>query len=286
MSFLERDDYRIAYRCTGSPEGPAVIFCHSLGLDAASWDVQAAELADRYRIVLPDMRGHGRSDAPPGPYDVEGLALDVVALADRLGVDRFHLVGLSIGGMIALWLAVHRPDRLRSAAFCNTAAKLGGPELWDARIAAVRAGGMASIADQVVPRFFSGRFGSRKPESAGEACPTRPDPEDREPEIFSRARATLLRTRPEGYAACCAALRDADLTGEVDKIRLPSLVVGASEDVATPPETARWLHARIPGSELVVLEGAGHVSNLERPADFGRALARHLDGKHKPCGPQ
>lgn len=260
MSYLDRDGYRIAYESSGNLEGPAVVFSHSLGLDGSSWDRQAAELGERYRIVRSDTRGHGRSDVPPGPYTVEELALDVVALADLLGIDRFHVVGLSMGGMIALWLAVHRPGRLLSAVFCNTAAKLGGPELWNARIAAVRAGGMASIADQVVPRFFSGSF------------------EAREPEIFARARATLLGAAPEGYAACCAALRDADLRSDVDKIRLPSLVVGASEDVATPPENARWLHARIPGNELVVLKGAGHVSNLERPGAFGRALARHLAG--------
>lgn len=236
-----------------------MFFSHSLGLDAGSWDAQAAELAPRYRIVQPDSRGHGRSDAPPGPYTVEGLAADVEALADHLGIDRFHVVGLSMGGLIALWLAVHRPERLRSAVFCNTAAKLGTRELWDARIAAVRARGMGAIADQVVRRFFAAGFAARQPAT------------------FAEARATLAGTPPEGYAACCEALRDADLRQEVDTIRVPSLVIGAAEDVATPPDEARWLHATIPGSELVVLEGAGHISNLERPAAFGRALVRHLD---------
>lgn len=259
MSYLVRDGYRVAYTSSGNPDGPAVVFSHSLGLDSSSWDRQAELLGERYRIVRPDTRGHGRSDAPKGPYTVEGLALDVVALADHLGIERFHFVGLSMGGMIGLWLAVHRPGRLRSAAFCNTAAKLGSPELWEARIAAVRDGGMESIADQVVRRFFAGDF------------------EAREPESFARARAVLVGTDPEGYAGCCAALRDADLRDDVENIHLPSLVVGAAEDVATPPDDARWLHSRIEGSELVLLEGAGHVSNLERPAAFGRALAAHLD---------
>lgn len=258
MSFLDRSGYRIAYRTSGAAAGPAVVFSHSLGLDSTSWAAQAARLGGRFRIVLIDTRGHGRSDAPAGPYTIEGLAGDVLAVCDHLGIERFHHVGLSLGGMMALWIAVHRGPRLRSAVFANTAAKLGGAELWDQRIAAVRAGGMEAIADLVVARFFTDEFAAREPAS------------------FARARARLVGTDPEGYAGCCAALRDENLRRHVRAVRTPSLVIGSTHDLATPPTEAEWLHARLGGSELVILDGAGHISNLERPEPYTEALERHL----------
>jgi 3-oxoadipate enol-lactonase len=267
MKHAGRDGCRIAYRTSGREGAPAVVFSHSLGLDGTSWDAQAAGLEDRYFVVRIDTRGHGRSAAPPGPYSVETLALDVLAVCDRLGVERFHHVGLSLGGITALWLAVHRGERLRSAVFCNTAARLGQPALWDQRIAAVRAGGMAAIADLVVGRFFTEAFAAS------------------EPVVVQRAREHLLATDPEGYAGCCAALRDADLRPRVAEIAVPSLVIGAAGDQATPPAEAEWLCSRIAGSELVVLEAAGHVSNLERPGLFNEALARHLDRPAPPHSP-
>ena len=257
MNFVDRDGCRIAYRDEGHATGPAVVFSHSLGLDHQSWDSEAERLGERFRVVRIDTRGHGRSDAPRGDYTLEQLGRDLIAVADRLEIERFHTVGLSLGGLTALWLAVHEPYRLISATYCNTAAKLGTDTLWRARIAAV-ADGMAAIEDDVFPRFFTPGFA------------------DRHASTVERVRRVFLATRPHGYAGCCAALRDADLRAMVSAIETPSLIIGGLEDVATPPAQSRWLHGQITDSRLVLLERAAHLSNLERPAAFGDALVEHL----------
>jgi 3-oxoadipate enol-lactonase len=259
MTTLERDGYEIAYDVAGVEGAPVVVFSHSLGLDSSSWAAQVEVLAGSYRLVTVDTRGHGRSGAPPGPYSVEGLAGDVLAVVDHEGIDRFHYVGLSAGGLMALWSAIAHPARLRSAAFCNTAARLGSEQGWTERIEAVTSLGMEGIGDAVTTRFFSAGFAERHPED------------------FAGARAKLVATDPAGYLGVCAALRDADLRDRVRGIEVPVLIIGADQDVSTPPPDAQWLHERVAGSELTIIEGAGHVSNLDAPDAFMAALRPHLD---------
>lgn len=242
----------------GPPDGEPVVLLHSLGLDSTSWQPQVDALADEYRLIRVDMRGHGRSPAPPGPYRLADLGGDVLQVADAAGLERFHLCGLSIGGLIALWIGIHRGDRLRSLMVANTAAKIADRDYWQTRADAVRDGGMEAVRDTVLTRLFS------------------PDFPELVPHGFAAARDAFSATDPDGYAACCAALGEADLRDDVATITVPTLVIAGSADEATPPTDARWLDAHLPDSQLEVIGGAAHVSNYDHPEAFTAAIRRHL----------
>lgn len=259
MKRVAVDGTAIAWESIGADDAPAVVLVHSLGLDMRLWDPQVPALSEAHRVVRLDLRGHGSSDCPPGPYSVERLSRDVLAVADGAGVDRFHLCGQSLGGQVALWLAAHHPDRLRSVIYCNTAPKIGDKAMWEARVAAVREGGLASIRDAWLERVFS-------PSTARER-----------PELLEAVGETFVRTDPEGYTGCCRAIADADLWPLVGRHDLPSLIIAGAEDPVIPPDESRRLHQRIPGSRLVVLEGAAHVSNVERPDEFSSVLREFLE---------
>lgn len=243
----------------GPPDAPPVVFLHSLGSDVSMWRPQAADLARDHLVVRVDTRGHGRSPAPDGPYSLAQLGRDVVAVADDLGLDTFHLVGCSLGGLTALWVAIHHGGRLRSLTAANTAAKVADADFWQARIDAVRARGLAGIRDDVVARFFATGFAQAHPD------------------WFDEALAVFEHADADGYAGCCAALAHADLRDEVGAITAPTLVVGGEQDVATPPSDAEWLHDHVRDSRLVVLPDAAHLSNLDQPEAFTRALRSHLE---------
>lgn len=242
----------------GPDDAVPVVFLHSLGSDLSMWRPQARALSDEFRVVRVDIRGHGRSPAPRGPYTVADLGADVVAVADAAGLGRFHVVGCSLGGLTALWLAIHHGDRLRSLTAANTAAKVADDAFWRARAGAVRDEGLVGIRDDVVARFFADGFAESDPETFAEAC-----------DVF-------VATDTEGYVACCAALAAADLRHEVAGISVPTLVVGGTEDVATPTADSRWLHAQISGSRLEIIPDAAHLSNLDRPDRFTSVLRGHL----------
>jgi 3-oxoadipate enol-lactonase len=256
---VERDGTSIAWRSHGPTERPALVLLHSLGMDSTMWAPQLATLAGPFRVVVMDMRGHGRSDAPPGPYTMAELALDVLAVADAAGLERFHLCGLSIGGQMALWLAVHRPERLRSLVLADTAARIGSETSWTQRMDAVRAGGMASIAEGVLANWFSDSFSST------------------DPERYAAARERLLSTSAQGYIGCCWALATSDLGPRLKAVNVPTLVVTGSADKPTPPSQARRLRDGISGSELAIIEGAAHISNLDAAVRFDRSLVAFLD---------
>lgn len=257
---------RTAWAVDGPDDAPALVLLHSLGSDRSMWAPQVRALAGRYRVVRLDARGHGAAPAPPGPYAVGDLGQDVVDAADALGLGSFHLCGCSMGGLVALWVAVHHGDRLRSLTVANSAARVGSPEGWQARIDAVRAHGLAGIRDQVLARFFAPGFA------------------DRHPTEHAEAERAFARADDGGYAACCAALGAADLRGDVGTITTRTLVIGGALDVATPPQQAVELHDAIAGSDLVVLDGAAHLSNLDAPEAFTRALRAHLDAAELSTG--
>lgn len=248
----------VRYRVDGPGDAAAVLLVNSLGTDHGMWRRQAAALVGPYRVVRYDARGQGGVPAPPPPYRLADLGADALALLDHLAIDRAHVVGVSLGGIVALWLAIHHPDRLLGAVFANTAARIGTAEGWDERIEAVRRGGMSSVSGQVMERFFSDRFRTEHSDTVAETA------------------ETFEAHDPEGYIGHCTALRDADLRAGLGRIELPALVVAGSADVSTPPELSRWLHERIARAELVELAGAGHLSNLERPERFNDAVGRHL----------
>ena len=247
-----------AWADDGDPGAPPIVLLHSLGSDRTMWQPQVEALRDDHRIVRIEARGHGQAPSPPGPYTIDDLGIDVLDVADELGLDTFHLCGVSMGGQTALWVAVHHPDRLRSLVAANTAPKVGSAEGWQARIDAVRTHGLAGIRDDVLARFFAPGFA------------------DADPTAFAEAQAAFVRADDEGYAACCGALATADLTDRVGDVTAPTLVVGGQHDVATPPDQARDLHDAIPGSDLLVLGGAAHLSNLERPTTFTAVLRAHV----------
>lgn len=259
MLSIETQDGIAINVCVEGPEGaPAILFAHSIGCDHRLWDHQAEALSDRYRVIRHDARGHGRSDAPGGDYAIETLAADALAILDALEIGRVHLCGLSLGGTLGQWLALHAPERLLSLALCDTAARLGTVEGWQQRADAARSDGMASLVDMSMTRFFSEQFRAR------------------DPVTVERFRETFLATPAQGFAGCCAVLRDCDFTDDLRRMDVPTLVLTGREDAPTPPADSAILAAGIPGAKLALLE-TGHISAVEDPVGFTAALTAHLD---------
>jgi len=257
MAFIEVDGARIQYRFDGPAEAPVLVLANSLGTDLSMWEVQLPSFAQSFRVLRYDSRGHGQSAVTPGPYTIERLAGDVIGLLDGLEIRRAHVCGLSLGGMIGMWLGAHAPERVERLALCNTAAYIGPPELWNTRIDAVRQGGMQAIAAAVIERWFTPSF------------------REHSPEAVERVRQTLLAAPPDGYIACCAAVRDMDQRDTVSLIRAPTLVIAGSQDMATPPTDGRFLSERIQGAQYVELEAA-HLSNIEAADRFTETVRSFL----------
>jgi 3-oxoadipate enol-lactonase len=259
MPFAEVGGGRIHYRIDGDRDAPALVLSHSIGTDLFMWDRLVAALGRSFQVLRYDSRGHGRSLVTPDPYSIGLLARDVVSLLDWLEIARVHFCGLSLGGMVGMWLGAHEPSRVDRLILANTAAQLGPREAWDARMEAVRQGGMANIADRVIERWFTPAF--------RESCPAE----------VNAARQTLLTTPPVGYIACCAALRDMDLRDELATIRAPALVIAGRHDPATTPADCRLIADTIHGAGLVELSAA-HLSNVEAAEAFNAAVLGFLLG--------
>jgi 3-oxoadipate enol-lactonase len=251
------DGCRIAWRWDGEPGRPVVILSHSLGVSMAMWDDQVKALGGEYRILRYDTRGHGGSDAPSGDYSLDRLGRDVLAVMDHLGIASAHFCGLSLGGMTGQWLAVHAAERIERLVIANSSAHMGPAEGWQQRIATVRAEGMAAITGAVLERWFTPAF-------LGGGAPG-----------VERTRRMLLATSPDGYAGCCAAIRDMDLRPIIRLIASPTLVIAGSLDPATPAEHSELIRARIAGASLATLPAA-HLSNIEQPDGFNAALRAFL----------
>jgi 3-oxoadipate enol-lactonase len=250
---------QLYYELTGPADRPVVMLSNSLGTRLEMWNPQMQALSERYRVLRYDSRGHGRSDAPDGPYTIDMLADDAIGLLDALGIERVHFCGLSKGGMVGQVLGARHGDRLVSLALCSTGCHMPPRELWDERIRLVTEQGMAAIADSVVERWFTEAF-------------------RREPTVeLERVLGMILETPPHGYAACCAAIRDMDLRELITAIRVPTLVIVGEDDPATPPAKAEEIHRRIPGSQLEVLPDAAHLLNIEQDVVFDAALMSLLD---------
>lgn len=249
----------IHYRLDGRAGGPALVLCNSLGSDLSMWDPVLPPLARRFRVLRHDARGHGESPATPGPYSVELLARDVAALLETLQVRRPHLCGLSLGGMVGMWLAAHVPRSLASLVLCNTTARMAHPEAYEQRIAQVRAGGVAAVADAALAIWFSAPFRAKQP---GEVA---------------RAREMLLSTSAEGYAAACAAVRDHDARAWLSRVTVPALVVSGTHDPVTPPADGHFLAASIPGARYLELPAA-HLSALEAGPALGAEIVSFVAG--------
>ena len=255
--FLRIHDVTTHVALDGPADAPAVLMLHSLGTEARVWQEQAAALADRFRVIRPDLRGHGLSGVTPGPGSIAQFADDMRALLDALGIARAHVAGLSIGGMVAQALAVQAPGRVASLLLCDTAPAIPPPAFWRERAAIVRANGMAAIAEAVVARWVT-------PDALATAD-------------TDGLRAMLLRTPPEGYAAAAEAIAAADLTASTARLRLPALVLVGAQDLATPPAVARALAAAIPGAVFTEIAGAAHIPTYEQADAVTAALRRFLE---------
>lgn len=258
MPFTRVNDVVLHWAWRGLADRPVVVFSNSLGSDFRIWDDVVARLGDRWRILLYDARGHGLSDAPPGPYAIDDHVDDLIALLDHLGVRRAAMVGLSVGGMIAQRLAVRAPSLLAALVLCDTAAKIGTAEMWQARIDAVETAGLEPMADAVLARWFTPGFFAGEPAAA------------------AGWRNMLARTSAVGYAATSAAIRDADLTADAPSIRVPTLCVVGDQDGATPPDLVRGTADLIPGARFVVIDGAGHLPCIEKADVLAALIDRHL----------
>jgi len=260
MPFVEFNGARIhcLFDDASAPRrAPILVFSNSLGTNFSMWDPQIPALAARFRILRYDTRGHGQSAVTPGPYSITQLGRDVVGLLDAFEIERAHFCGLSMGGAIGMWLGIYAADRIHRLALCNTGAKIGTNDVWNARIETVRKGGMAAVADAVVQRWFSHAFLASAPDKV------------------ERTRQMVLATPPEGYIANCAAIRDMDQRETIARIKAPTLVIAGAKDPATPPAEARFIAERVPGARYVELDTA-HLSNIEAAGSFTETLLQFL----------
>jgi 3-oxoadipate enol-lactonase len=242
----------------GPADAPVLVMGSSLGTSLEMWDPQLS-LAERLRLVRHDHRGHGRSPVPPEPYEIEDLGRDVVALLDALEIERASYCGLSIGGMVGMWLGANAPERIDRLVLMCTSAHLPPAEGWAERAANVReAGTVEVVADAVVARWLTPAYA------------------DEHPELVAELRAMLVATDPDGYAACCGAIERMDLRDQLARISAPTLVISGADDEATPPEHQQLIAGSIPGARLATVAPAAHLAAVERPAEVNALIAAHL----------
>ena len=248
----------IAWDVTGDSGHQGLVLIHSLGVDSRMWADQIPVLRQHRRLVWIDLPGHGSSEAEEGGYTIESLALDMADVANEAGFETFDVCGISLGGAISLWMAVNLPEKVDRLIACNTGARIGTVDAWSERIDAVLEGGMEAIRDAVVPRFITA------------------DLEQRRPDAHRMVYEMFDAIDPVGYAGCCASLRDMDLRDSTAEITAPTLLIGGSEDIATPPETMESLHGSIPGSRLRIIQGAAHLSNIDQPQRFNETVLQEI----------
>ncbi|GAA2794445.1 3-oxoadipate enol-lactonase [Saccharopolyspora taberi] len=247
----------VHFELTGPGDGAVVVLSNSLGTDLALWDEQVPALSRQFRVLRYDQRGHGRTPAVPGPYDLAQLGGDVLALLDHLGVERAHFAGVSLGGMTGMWLAEHAPDRIGRLALICTSAELGPASNWHDRAALVRAQGTTPVVESSLSRWFT-------PAAAGK------------PDIAAKFGGMIEGCAAEGYAGCCEAIASMDLLAGLGSITAPTLVIAGEDDPATPPHHAERIAAAVPGARLAVLAEAAHLANAEQPAAINELLLDHF----------
>lgn len=263
MTTLQRariGEAELAYRLDGPAAAPVLVLVNSLGTTHAMWDPQVAGFAGRCRLLRYDQRGHGESSTPDGPYSIADLGGDLVRLLDALEIERASICGLSLGAMVAMWVASHLPERVDRLVLACAAAQLGPPEPWHERAAVVRAGGTRVVVEASLARWFTERFRE-----------TRGD-------VLESVATMLLSSSDEGYALCCEAIASMDQRDALAAITAPTLVLAGALDPVTTPATGLALAGAIVDASFTVLSGASHLANLEQPARFTTAVVDHLAG--------
>lgn len=257
MPIANLPDVKIHYEFAGAETFPVLLFSNSLGTNLSMWNGQLETFARYFRILRYDTRGHGQSGVTPGPYNMEQLSWDAVRLLDTLQLDRVYYCGLSMGGTTGMFLGANAPKRFQKLVLCNTAAKFGPADPWNARIEKVKSGGMKAVASMVLERWLTTAYRSAHPEEAQSVL------------------AMLESANPEGYMACCAAVRDTDMHTQLKNIAVPSLIVAGASDPAATPAMGQELAHTIPGASYVEL-AASHLSNIEAQEEFNRQVLQFL----------
>ncbi len=248
----------IHYAFSGAEDAPVLLLSHSLGTDFTMWDAQLPQLSKSFRVLRYDTRGHGQSEISRGPYDFDKLGRDVLGLADELSIGKFSFCGLSMGGVTGMWLGINASYRLQKLVLCNTAAKIGNADTWNARIDAVRKGGMKAVAPATMERWFTARF------------------RESEPQTVEEIQKMVESTSPEGFIACCEALREADFRESIKTIRTPTLVISGTQDAGTTPADGKFIANQIPGARYAELDAA-HLSNIEQREALTEELSKFLE---------
>ena len=249
---------RLAASLDGPASAPVQVLGNSIGTTRAVWDPQAPAFGARFRLLRFEYPGHGGSPAPPGPYSIGDLARGVLALLDDYQVESASYCGISLGGMVGIWLAAHAPERISALGLCCTSAYLGPASMWSERAALVRARGMGPVADQAAGRWFTPAFRRSGPAAVAAIVDA------------------MRRGDPEGYAGCCDAIGGMDQRASLTSVSAPALVIAGAEDPATPPWHGAVIAAGIRGSRLTVIRGASHLANVSQPGQVAAALLAHL----------
>ena len=260
MPIISINKIQINYQFDDFGNREVLIFSNSLGTDLSMWEHQVDILSHHFNILRYDSRGHGQSidlenQTPKEPYeyDIDTLGQDVLGLVDYLKIEKAHFCGLSMGGLIGQWLGINAPDRFEKIIIANTAAKIGNEEGWNQRIQYVKENGLESITSATAERWFTESYKTQHPE------------------IIKQVLDNFVKTNLAGYAACCAAVRDADFRSELHNLEVPTLVISGSKDAVTTVEDAKFLVKRIPVASHVSLSAA-HLSNIEKGEEFSKLI--------------
>lgn len=249
----------MAYRLDGPENGRVLLMANSLMANGSMWDWNVPAFTDRYRVLRYDKRGHGQSSATPGPYSIAQLADDAIGLLDALKIEKAHFMGLSIGGMIGQQLGARYPERIYSLSLCNTAHEIPPRSLWDDRMQTARTQGLGALVDSTIGRWFTAPFVERAPRD------------------IEKVRQMIMGTNLDGYIGCASAIRDMSQTTLLLKIQVPTLVLSGRYDPACTVDQGIVLNRLIDGSQMVIIEDAAHLSNIEQAAKFNQTVREFID---------
>ena len=259
MQFTTLEGVTLHFAREGQGQATPLVFINSLGSDYRIWDDAVELLASDYPLLRYDKRGHGLSDCPPGPYIIRDHSADLLALLDHSRIHQAVLIGVSVGGMIALDITARHPERVKGLVLCDTGAKIGTPEFWEARIAAIREHGLSEVATTVLQRWFAPSFAEAHPAA------------------YQGYYNMLSRTPEEGYIATCQAIRDADLRPTLKDIHAKTLIMCGAEDASTPPELGRELAQALPNARFDLIQNAGHLPSIEQPTVLAAKIKAFLE---------
>ena len=257
MPEIKADGCNIHVEVEGPEHAPVLMLSNSLGTNLHMWDEQVAPFTRHFRLLRYDRRGHGKSDAPQGPYSMEQLGRDVLAILDHLRIEKINWCGLSMGGMVGMWLGAQAPTRIDKLILSNTTAYFADKAMWDGRIKMVREKGLAAIVDANMERWFTKAF------------------RERSPQAIARIRDMFLATNVDGYVACGEAIRAMDHRALLPKINAPTLVIAGRYDPATTLEAGEFIAQHMPNARLAVLDTA-HIANMERPNEYADTVLGFL----------